>query len=110
MFYLDVPGGRLARQSVTDVQQSLYILARTRKGEIPYLPDYGLESVYKHEPAASEIEREMSAAIARFEPRVDLKSVSVAAVPNTNGRQFSLKIDYFFETLPQVFDTSIDLG
>jgi predicted component of type VI protein secretion system len=71
------------------------------------MPEYGLEAVYSNQITASEIEREMSLAIRTFETRVELIAVSVAALPNTSGRQVSLNIKYIFETLPQVFDTTL---
>ena len=108
MFYLKQPGGKLPRKSIVDVQQSLYLLAATRKGEIPYQPDYGLDSLYtaqgSDEIRMSEIEQEMTQAIAKFEDRVTLNSVKARKVSGNGGRSIRLEVSYIFESIPQLFN------
>lgn len=110
MFKLNSPGSKLSRQSREDVEQALYLLAATRKGEIPYQPNYGLNLVYEaignHATVTDEIEREMSLAIAEFEPRISAVSISASRVANASGRSLRLEIAYKFETQPQLFTTN----
>jgi predicted component of type VI protein secretion system len=114
MFHLNTPGSKLPRQSRADIGQALKLLASTRKGEIPYQPDYGLNAVYEaigdFSTVTVEIEREMSIAIARFEPRIDAVTVKALKVANTSGKALRLEIYYSFETLPEFFSTSLSLG
>lgn len=114
MFQLNSPGSRLSRQSRTDIEQALRLLASTRKGEIPYQPDYGLNAIYQAigdvSTVTSEIEREMLIAIARFEPRIASVAVRAVKVANTSGRSLRLEISYIFETLPGFFSMPIELG
>lgn len=114
MFHLNSPGSKLSSKSRADIQQALQILASTRKGEIPYQPDYGLNAVYEaigdFSTVTSEIEREMSLAIAKFEPRIDAVTVRAVKVANTSGKSLRLEIYYNFETLPEFFSTSFSLG
>lgn len=114
MFKLNSPGSKLSRQSRADIQQALQLLASTRQGEIPYQPEYGLRSVYEaigdFSTVTSEIEREMSLAITKFEPRIDSVSVRALKVANTSGKALRLEIYYNFESLPEFFTTSLSLG
>lgn len=108
MFYLKQPGSKLSRRSIVDVQQALYLLAATRKGEIPYQPDYGLNALYAAQGSdnirLSEIEQEMIQAITKFEERVILNSVKVRKVSGNAGRCIRLEVDYIFESIPQIFN------
>lgn len=114
MFQLNSPGSKLSRNSRVDIEQALQLLASTRKGEIPYQPDYGLNAIYEaigdFSTVTSEIEREMSVAIAKFEPRVDAVTVRALKVANTSGKALRLEIYYTFETVPELFSTSLSLG
>lgn len=114
MFYLNRPGAKLPRQSVADVQQALYLLIATRKGEIPYQPDYGLSLVYDVlgaiEDEKEAIEQEVAQAISEFEPRIEVVSVSASKVASASGRGIKLEVGFLFETVANLFSTNIPLN
>lgn len=111
---MNSPGSKLSRQSREDVQQALYLLAATRKGEIPYQPNYGLSLIYgaigDYTTETDEIEREMSLAIAEFEPRIAAVSVTASKIANVSGRSLRLEIAYNFQTQSQLFTTNFPIG
>lgn len=111
MFHLNRPGSRLSRATRADIEQALGLLATTRKGEIPYNPDYGLEAIYSiigdWEVVISEIEREMRLAIERFEDRITSVTVKAVRMLNASGKSIRLEIAYSFLSSSQFFAVTI---
>lgn len=87
-----------AKERVTDedsVQQALYNLLRTRKGERVYHPEYGLDIEYllfelTTEDVALELEVRLKQAINKWEPRVAIVQIMVTADPDNNTYELSM--------------------
>lgn len=111
MFYLNRPGSKISRGSIADIEQALRLLATTRKGEIPYNPDYGLEAIYSivgdWEVITSEIEREMNLAIQQFEDRVASVTVKAVRMLNASGKSIRLEVAYSFMASSQFFAVTV---
>src|SRR5690348_8699933 len=77
-------GGQLAMSSLEDhVRQSILLILRTGKGERVMLPDFGarLDTLVFSEitPATAVlIQHQVTQALTRFEPRIDLLAVTVS--------------------------------
>lgn len=113
MFHLNRPGSKLSRQSIADVQQALYLLVATRKGEIPYQPNYGLSLVYEVlgglEDYREAIEQEVVSAIVQFEPRIAVVAVEATPELTKGKRSITLKVNFIFETVAGLFSTNLPL-
>ncbi|MDK1290224.1 GPW/gp25 family protein [Pseudoalteromonas umbrosa] len=81
-----------SKERVTDedsVQQALYNLVRTRKGERVYHPEYGLDIEYLlfeliTDDVALELQVRIKTAITKWEPRVKIVRITVDPEPDNN--------------------------
>jgi len=90
--------GALVRAAYEDsVQQSIWLILSTAKGERVMRPDFGCgiqEMVFDTVSAATSgrIAEEVRDALLRFETRIDVRDVSVA--PGGDGEVLLISIDY----------------
>ena len=79
------------------VQQALYNLLRTRKGERVYHPEYGLDIEYLlfelvTDDVALELEVRLKEAITKWEPRV--KILKIVVIPDPDNYTYELSMYY----------------
>lgn len=77
------------------VQQALYNLLRTRKGERVFHPEYGMDIEYLlfeliTDDVSLELEVRTKQAITKWEPRVQILSISVTPDPDNNTYELSM--------------------
>lgn len=69
------------------IKNNILNILRTRRGEVPYMPNLGLTSDYVDALALrnrAEIERDIQAQLSRWEPSASLDSLSVTADEDGN--------------------------
>lgn len=86
------------------VKKALLNLLKTPVGSRPFRPDFGVDlERYLFEPADYDTEvninRDISEAIRRFEPRVQLVSIESSANSETNSIEITIR--YFVVGIPQ---------
>ena len=89
------------------VQQSVWIILRTAKGERVMRPDFGcgIHELVFDTVTASTGGRVVSAvreALLRFEPRIDVRDVNVS--PGGNGEVLLISVDYEVRATNNVFN------
>lgn len=77
------------------VQQALYNLLRTRKGERVFHPEYGMDIEYLlfeliTDDVSLELEVRTKQAITKWEPRVKILNISVTPDPDNNTYELSM--------------------
>lgn len=77
------------------VQQALYNLLRTRKGERVFHPEYGMDIEYLlfeliTDDVSLELEVRTKQAITKWEPRVKILSISVTPDPDNNTYELNM--------------------
>lgn len=77
------------KDRTASILQGLRVLLATRRGSVPMYRDFGLTMEYLDKPipvAQALIAAELAEALARYEPRAALKSVTVQPDEQTPGR------------------------
>jgi uncharacterized protein len=93
------PGGRIAiSRHEQKVEEAIYLILSTAKGERLMLPDFGCgihELVFEPNNAStvSQVEGEVRDALVAFEPRIDVLNVT-AESPQEEPNLLLIRIDY----------------
>lgn len=95
---IDANGGFALASYEADIEQAIFHILSTAKGERVMVPDFGCgmhDLVFSPNTAtqAGAVASEARAALARWEPRIDVLDVSVA-IGGTQGELLEIRIDY----------------
>jgi phage baseplate assembly protein W len=94
----DATGGIALVSHVREIEESIRLILGTAQGERPMRPDFGCR-IHDHvfgtpdAGTAGQIEYEVRASLARWEPRIDVHDVSVTP-DQTNGSILYIDIRY----------------
>ena len=92
-----VTGDLVVSKDASAIKQAIVNLLLTNKGERPFNPDYGSNiRSYLFEPldygTAAPIELTITSTIAKFEPRINVRSIDI--YPNYDNNSFDVDMTY----------------
>jgi len=92
-----VTGDLVVSKDASAIKQAIVNLLLTNKGERPFNPDYGSNiRSYLFEPldygTAAQIELSITSTIAKFEPRINVRSIDI--YPNYDNNSFDVDMTY----------------
>lgn len=94
----DEPGDVARKRDVEAVKQSVLNILKTNRGERPFIPSFG-SNIRAHlfenidEVTRTLIEEDIVFSLRNFEPRVNILSVDVQAIPDSNSVNITLEIE-----------------